>query len=349
LSRLPAAVSAACLLAILPVALAQEATEAPPKPASNVTWQVRAIVSGLAPTAGPETSKAEFWYGSFAASFVRDGFGARAEGRGTPGGFRPYYGTDIWLEEGYAFATTVIGDVRVGKMERAFGLADETFEGNLFSLNGVTRAPDWGAGLVGEARVGYNSLSWALRWIGQGDQNSSWEEDGRGAASEPDTKLKDGVEGRAAFLFYKGLVTLKPGLSVSSVQVARGAGQPGFRMTDLAGDLTLTLGPIAILGELLWRSGDPAIALASGRLAYDDGFAGLAGFRAELPTVGFRYVFTGWHYRGADDTESLHQPAVVWTPRKGIEATIEYRVRHRPRSEGGGVENAFRLGLALTF
>jgi hypothetical protein len=342
-----AALGAVLLLARFSAARAEEADAPPAKPPA-VTWNVQAIVAALAPTAGPEISSAEFWYGAFSASFVRDGFGARAEVRGTPGGFRPYYGTDIWLEEGYAFMATPAGDLFAGKRSRPFGLRDETFEGNLFSWNGVSRAPDWGAGVAGEARVGYNTVTWGARWVGQGD-GTSYELAGRGAASEPGTVVKNGGEARATYLIYKGIVTVTPGVSFSSVEVVRPPGLASFRMTDVEADLTAALGPIAVMGQVFSRNGNAAVAAASGRLAYDDGLAWLAGIRAEFPTVAFRYFYSHWSYQGLDETETLQQPAVVWMPRKGIEATIEYRVHRLPRSLGGGNENAFRLGLALSF
>jgi hypothetical protein len=343
-----AALPAALLLAALPAARADEPADAPGAKPPAVTWNVQVIVAALAPTAGPETSSAEFWYGAFAASFAREGFGAHAEVRGTPGGFRPYYGTDIWLQEGYADVATPVGGLFAGKRARSFGLLDETFEGNLFSWNGVSRAPDWGAGVAGEARVGYNTVAWAARWVGQGDK-TSYELDGRGAASEPGTVVRNGGDARLTYLIYRGIVTWTPGASVSSVEVDRPPGVQSFRMTDVEGDLTAALGPIAVMGEIFSRSGDAAVAEASGRIAYDDGLAWLAGIRVELPTVAFRYFYTHWSYQGLDDSETLQQPAVVWMPRKGIQATIEYRVHRLPRTLGGGNENAFRFGLALTF
>ncbi len=297
-----------------------------------------------------EESTADLWYASLGASFTREGYGARAEVRGAPGGFRPYYGTDVWLDEGYAWMRTPAGDLRVGKIERAFGLLDETFTGTLFSDNGVTRNPSWGAEVAGEKRIGYDSLTWAVRWEGLGDKAGSWEEDGRGAASEPGTKLADGASGRVGYLFYKGLLTFRPGLSGSSVRVSREGGLPGFRLNDLAVDATLTAGPFAVFGQLFVRDGlRQSPEAADVRLAYDDGTAGLVGLRAEFPTVTFRYAWTQWRYHGARTTEWLHQPAVVWTPRKGIEATVEFLARRIEGPGGGSYRGAFRFGLALRF
>jgi hypothetical protein len=307
-------------------------------------------VTGFVPLERGEEATADLWYASVTGSFRSKGFGARADVRGASGGFRPYYGTDVWLQEGYAFAPTPAGELSVGKSERAFGLPDETFSGTLFSANGVTRNPIWGGALSGEARVGYDSLTWAVRWEGLSDKAGPWEEEGRGAASDPGTKLRDGVSARLTYLFYMGLVTLRPGLSASSVRVAHDDGRPGFRLNDAALDVTLTAGPIALLGQFFVRGGERQTpGAAETRLAYDDATAGLVGLRAEFPTVAFRYYWTQWSYRGADATEWLHQPAVVWTPVKGIEATIEYLARRLTGPGGRRSGDAFRLGLALRF
>ena len=146
--------------------------------------------------------------------------------RGTPGGFRPYYDADVWLEEGYAFTATPVGDLRAGKERARLRPRDDTFEGNLFSDNGVSRNPDWGAGVAGETRIGYNTVTWALRWDGLGDR-TSYEETGRGASSEPGTKRRRTARRRASpTSIYKGLVTLRPGVSGSTVRLATTTGGP---------------------------------------------------------------------------------------------------------------------------
>ena len=329
-------------------ALAESEPAAPPAPAPKI--EVAAIVTGFVPFQKGDASKADLWYASVAGAFEQHGFGARAEVRGAPGGFRSYYGTDVWLNEGYAWMATPVGDLSVGKCERVFGLADETFSENLFSVNGVTRNPSWGAGISGERRIGYDSLTWAARWEGLGDRKSSWEETGRGAASDPGTKLSDGFSARVGYLFYKGLVTFRPALSGSTIRVVHDDGRPGFRLNDVALDVTATAGPIALMGELFFRSGlGHAPGGAEARLAYDDATAGLVGFRAEFPAVTFRYTFSQFRYRGAATTEGLHQPAVVWTPRKGLEATIEFLARRITGPEGRRGSDAVRLGLALRF
>ncbi len=63
----------------------------------------------------------------------------------------------------------------------------------------------------------------------------------------------------------------------------------------------------------------------------------------------YRYLYSVWRYRGADATEQLHQPGVVWTPRKGILATIEYSARLMTTISGTEVVKAFQLGLSVAF
>lgn len=308
-----------------------------------------AIASGIIPVEPSGTPKPGLWYAFFTGDLKLKGFGARADVRGTPGGFRPYYNTDIWLQEGFAWAETPAGDVRAGKSERAFGLADDTFTGTLFSDNGVTRNPFWGAGVAGETRIGYDSLTWALRWEGLGVKAGSWELTGRGASSDPGTKLTDGATARVTYLVYKGLVTIRPGLSLSSVRVEHDDGRPGFRLNDLAIDLTLTAGPFALTGLYFFREGERKPPGSPLYLAYDDGRAGLVGLRAEFPTVTFRVVWSRWSYLGAEAREWLLQPAVVWTPVKWFEATIEFLARRFTEPGRQLTEDAFRVGLALRF
>ena len=335
------------ILAALPAAALPEG-EAPPSPAAAPKVEFAAIASGFIPLSEGE-SKASLWYASISGSWTPAGFGARADVRGAPGGFRPYYDSDVWLQEGYAWAGTPAGDVRAGKSERAFGLADDTFSGTLFSANGVTRNPFWGAGVTGEARIGVDSLTWAVFWEGLGEKAGSWEETGRGASSDPGTKAGEGASARVTYLLYKGLLTFRAGLSGSTLRVWHDDGRPSFRMNDAALDLAFTAGPLALTGQFFVRDGERRPPGDRLFLAYDDGRAGLVEFRAEFPTVTYRIVWSQWSYLGAEASEWLLQPAVVWTPRKGIEATIEYLARRLTESGRRVSGDAFRLGLGLRF
>jgi hypothetical protein len=80
-----------------------------------------------------------------------------------------------------------------------------------------------------------------------------------------------------------------------------------------------------------------------------DGRAWLAAVRFELPTVIFRYMYSEWRYTSADSNERIHQPAVVWIGRKGIEATVEYSARRIRTGESVRTFNAFRFGLVVRF
>lgn len=334
-------------LAALPAAALPEG-EAPPSPASAPKVEFAAIATGFIPLSEGESTPS-LWYASISGSWTPAGFGARADVRGTPGGFRPYYDTDVWLQEGYAWAVTPAGDLKAGKSERAFGLADDTFSGTLFSDNGVTRNPFWGAGVTGETRIGVDSLTWVVLWEGLGEKAGSWEETGRGASSDPGTKVGDGASARVAYLVYKGLLTFRAGLSGSTLRVWHDDGRPSFRMSDAAVDLTLTAGPLALAGQFFARDGERRTPGERLYLAYDDGRAWLVSFRAEFPTVTYRIVWSQWSYLGAGASEWLLQPAVVWTPRKGIEATIEYLTRRLTEPGRRVSGDAFRLGLGFRF
>ena len=335
------------LLAALPGAALPEG-EAPPSPGTSPKVEFAAIGTGFIPISKGE-AKASLWYAGISGSWTPPGFGARADVRGAPGGFRPYYETDVWLQEGYAWAATPAGDVRAGKTERAFGLPDDTFTGTLFTDNGVSRNPFWGAGVVGETRIGVDSLTWAVYWEGLGEKAGSWEETGRGASSDPGTNVGEGASARVSYLVYKGLLTFRAGLSGSTVRVWHDDGRPPFRMNDGAVDLTLTAGPLALMGQFFVRNGERKAPGERLFLAYDDGRAGLVEFRAELPKLAFRLVWTSWSYLGAEASEWLLQPAVVWTPVKGIEATVEYLARRLTEPGRRVSSDAFQLGLGLRF
>ena len=346
LKRRALSLSALLAVSIFPAARAQETSV---KTDSDLPkFRVEAVLHDYEPVSERHERFAEFFYGALSAEWARGGFGAKAEVRGRGGRFRPYYDGSLWLEEGWASFATPVGAVRVGKLERDFGLEDESFIGTLFTANGVTRNPDWGAGLAGEKRLGYDTLGWRARYYGQND-HVSWEDDGRGVESDTLRVLRDGLEARVFYLVNKGLWSLKPAVSVASAALDERAGAGSFRRTDVALDVTATLGPIGLLLEGFTRSGERCVPGAPCRLGYDDATAGLAGFRAEFPTVTYRYLYSVWRYRGAETTEWLHLPGIVWTPRKGLAATIEYSARSMRTLAGTAVAKAFQFGLSVAF
>jgi hypothetical protein len=311
-------------------------------------FRVEAVLHDYEPVSDRHERFAEFFYGALSAEWTRGDFAAKAEVRGRDGRFRPYYDGSVWMEEGWASYATPIGVVRVGKLARDFGLQDESFIGTLFSLNGVTRNPDWGAGLAGEKRLGFDTLGWSARYYGQND-HVAWEDDGRGVESDAARVLRDGLEARVFYLVNKGLWSLKPAASFASAVLDEKGGADSFRRTDVALDVTATFGPIALFLEGFTRAGARCVAGAPCRLGYDDATAGLAGLRAEFPSVTYRYLYSVWHYRGADATEWLHLPGIVWTPRKGLAATIEYSARSMRTLSGTAVVKALQLGLSVAF
>jgi hypothetical protein len=333
-------------VSIFPAARGQEASV---KTDSDLPkFRAEAVLYDHEPVSERHERFAEFFYGAVSAEWARGDLVARAEVRGRDGKFRPYYEGSVWLEEGWASYATPIGAVSVGKLGRDFGLQDESFIGTLFSANGVTRNPDWGAGLAGEKRLGYDTLGWSARYYGQNDR-VAWEDDGRGVESDPLHVLRDGLEARVFYFVNKGLWSLKPAVSVASAALDERDGPASFRRTDAALDVTATFGPIALLLESFTRSGERCVPGAPCRLGYDDATAGLAGLRAEFPTVTYRYFYSVWRYRGAQATEQLHLPGVVWTPRKGLAATIEYSARSMRTLSGTTVVKAFQLGLSVAF
>lgn len=337
------------VLAAASLARAQDAPPAPSAPAP--TFAFRVALSDLEPLRDRDDRKAELFFVSARAAWERDGWGARAELRGSEERFRPYYPGQVWLEEGYAYYLTPLGEARAGKLPRDFGLADETFGGTLFSLLGVTRNPDFGLGLAGHRDLGHDTLAWTLLWLGRND-HVAWELDGRGVESDPLASLRDAFAGRVAYrraVDFPWLV-VTPALSAESARIVREGGLPEFRRTDVALDVTGAVGPISLGLEGLVRSGEsaPPSGVPS-RLGYGDGRAFMASFRAEFPNVVWRYVYSEWRYADADANERQHLASSSWSPRKGVEGTIEFTSRRLREGASARAFNAFRFGLCLTF
>lgn len=311
-------------------------------------FSLGASLSALEPTRDRDLREAELLYAFLTADYRVKSWGARVELRGREGLFREYFPGSFWLETGYAFVDTPAGELRVGKVGSVAGLADQTFGGDLFSLNGVQRNPEWGVQLEGSRQLGWHSLDWAARWAGQND-HVAWEEEGKGVESDPSASLRDGLSGRVSFLYNQGLWTLRPGLSGGTARIVPTDGRQEFRRSDVSPDVTATFGPMAFDFSWLFRSaGEPAPGEYR-PAAERDGRAFRSGLRFELPTVVFRYTYSEWRYTGADSNERIHQPAAAWIGWKGIEATLEYSARRIRTGESVRTFNAFWFGLAVRF
>jgi len=307
-----------------------------------------ATLSDLEPIRDRELRDGELLFAFLSAEVEQDGWGARLELRAREGRFRDYFPGPVWLEEGYVWVETPVGELRAGKVPSVVGLADETFGGTLFSLNGVNRNPDWGVQIVGSRPLGWHSLDWAARWAG-GNDRVAWEEDGKGVESDPAARLRDGLSGRVSFLFNRGLWTVRPGLSGATARIVKTDGRPEYRRSDVSADLSATLGPISLQVQgLVRRAGDAALGEVRPE-AERDGRALLVGAGVDFPESTFRYVYSEWRYDGAASNERIHQPAAVWKGRKGIEAIVEYTARRIRTGETVRTFDAFRLGLVLRF
>jgi hypothetical protein len=335
------------VLLVLPAARA--AADEPPKDGVSLPkFRFEAVLHDYEPLSDRSTREAELYWVGVTADWARGNVSAKAEVRGTEGLFRPFFPGSVWLEEGWAALKTPAGSVRLGKVVPVVGLADDTFAGTLFSINGVTRNPGWGAQLDGEARFGFDALSWTATFTGQND-HVGWQEDGRDEESDPGRVLRDGLYGRASYNLNRVLWSVRPGLSAATARLVSTDGTGEFRRTDVAADLTATFGPLAVFVEGFWRSGQACVPGGPCRYGYDDAHAALAGVRAEFPTVTYRYTWSRWHYLGSDAVEEIHMPGAIWTPVKGLAASIEYSARSLRTLAGTSTVKAFQLGLAVSF
>ncbi len=324
-----------------------------PRPADTPKFSFGAVLLDYEPLSERNLRQAELFYAFFAASYEKKGWGARVEVRGRDGKFRPYFGGSVWPDHALAFVKTPAGEVQVGQIPSVLGLLDETLDGNLFSVNGWTRNPEYGAALLGEKMFNYNTLSWKVRYTGQND-HVAFEEQGRNAESDSSARVREGVETRISYRINKVLLIIEPGIGGFTNRVTGPNEETRVRRLGGTADLKVAFGPVSVAGLVLYQDGDPAAALAFGqtgvpRLAYDRTVGGLFSFQAEFPTVIYRYSYSVMSYQGTGYSESLHQPSVVWMPRKGIEGTIEFDSRRLDTPVEGRRVNAFKFALGLRF
>ncbi len=260
-------------------------------------------------------------------------YGLHVQTRARDSKLRSYYVSDVWFQEAYVWATTPVGDVHAGKFYRKVGvLWDDSFFGDVQYFNGLKLNPDYGVELVGTRAAGTPfSLDYSVQYFANNDHVAG-SLPGRDVESDPTATLRDTATARLVPTWSLGPGrSLAIGLSGLAGRIARTAGAPGpsFSLSQAAGDVTLTWGPVVSYVEVLEQKGirpDLAIDPETGpRLGYLDGTYLLAGVRWQaLPRLNLRLNYSQVRYKGLDTTEVEWVPGAVVKLHEKLDLIAEY-------------------------
>lgn len=190
-------------------------------------------------------------------------FSVLVEGQKGPWGFyadyrfrttklRSFFPGNTWLQQGYVRYRTPYGEFKAGSFYRRVGLEwDDSFFGNIEYFDGFMLDPEFGVGFQGSHELSRRlGAEYSLQYFStNAPVNGSLP--GRDFVSEPGARAKNDVTARFAPIWhFNQWASLNVGGSFARGTIERDTG-PHNRRSQVAGDVTLQLGPLLTYGEVL--------------------------------------------------------------------------------------------------
>ena len=254
-------------------------------------------------------------------------FGLHVETRFRDTKLRPFFNSNVWFQEAYGYAHTILGDFHFGKFYKKVGfLWDGSFFGNVQYFNGLKLNPEFGGELVGKKPAGdHIDIDYSVQYISNNDHVDGALA-GRDVESDTNANFRNAVTARIAPTFkFSDKVKLTVGLSALTGKIDRIVG-PSFQMTQIAGEVNFEVGNASFLGEVLALNGeDNNAAHPLSRPGYDNaiyyfGCVRYLLFKKLLARISYSQV----NYQGANSVERELLPGLVYNVRDNIAIIAEY-------------------------
>src|SRR5260221_1754608 len=102
------------------------------------------------PLEGDAKADVSVYFANLVLESVIGHFGVHVEPRLRDTKLRPFFASNVWLQEAYGFYRQDLATVKVGKVYNRFGkIWDNSFYGNLLYFDGLKLAPDEGISVEG--------------------------------------------------------------------------------------------------------------------------------------------------------------------------------------------------------
>jgi len=269
----------------------------------------------------------EIYYANLVIDGHYDDFGIHFEPRFRDTPLRPFFESNIWIQELYMSwkpCDSSAGVLKVGKVYTQFGrFWDGVFYGNIPYFDGLKLDPDLGLSwessfALGDAtKVDYS----AQLFDRDGETNGSLQ--GRDTLSI--AKQRDIVVGRIAPTFTLGEnTTLTAGVSGMHFEADLVGPAANSNVTRANGELSLATGGFTVFGDYTHQNGNhvvdfPLPGSTSGDIDYV-----MSGTSYTWKDWTFRYTYSSGDYNDDDVKEQLHMPGVVWQFHPHLSLWLEY-------------------------
>jgi opacity protein-like surface antigen len=255
-------------------------------------------------------------------------FGLHVQTRIRDTKLRDFFFSNIWFQEAYAFVRLPLGEIRAGKIYRNVGIFwDDSFFGNVHYFNGLKLNPDFGVALAGSPVDLHDNITmgYSLQYFANNDHVDG-SLPGRDVESDADAHQRHTLTARLQpTVQISKTVALSVGVSGLYGRIRRSVG-PDFSLNQLAGDITLTAGPVNAFVELLRQSGERNDGNHPfGRTGYDNSTYVLGGLHWNFShNLTARINYSSARYDGTSATEYELVPGVVFQASKNIGLIVEY-------------------------
>jgi hypothetical protein len=271
--------------------------------------------------------KTEIYYVNLVIDGHYDDFGIHFEPRFRDTKLRPFFESNIWVQEFYMSwkpSDSSDGMLKVGKVYSQFGrFWDGVFYGNIPYFDGLKLDPDLGLSWESKLQMGDSmTVDYSAQFFDQdGETNGSLQ--GRDTLSVG--KERDIFVGRVAPTFHVGGTTsVTAGVSGMHGEADLDSPAANSTFTRANGELALKTGSFEVFGDFTHQNGHhvedfPVVGSSSDDIDY--------------LMSGFSYVWGDWTFRGNysfgdynddDVKEELWLPGIQWQFHKNLSLWLEY-------------------------
>ena len=292
----------------------------------------------------------------YAAWLVADAkfgdFGFHFEPRFRDSKLRPFYNSNFWVQEVYAYWKNPVGILKVGKLYSRFGLFwDASFYGNLAYFDGVKLDPDVGASFEGSRKLSpMVELGYAVQYFAiDGLTNGSLQD--RDTVSIMGARQRNGVVARVGGTFRPAEpYSITVGASGQHFEADFPMGPPDDdNVFRFGGDVELARDTAKIYGEYFRQSGYSVVGYPVG-MPSDSNAYWQVGAQYGWKMLAGRYNLSGVSYEDADVSEILHQPGVTITLHPQLALLGEYVYwRQNTPADGVTMDHSFNFIVYASF
>lgn len=241
---------------------------------------------------------------------------------------RPYFTSNVWLQEAYvSWAPDALGGdvLKAGKVYSRLGkFWDGSFFGNVPYLDGLKLDPDLGLSLEGSRHLaGEWDFDYALQLFpSDGRTNGSLQD--RDTLSVPGGRQRDELVARFAPVLSLGEGrALSTGISGQAFRADLGsAGEDDVLRGAL--DVQLDWNRWTLYAEHVRQAGRSVVDFPLPGMASDDVAYWWSGVEHRWGPVALRFNYSTGDYDDADVRETIYQPGIVYTVNENLALMLEF-------------------------